>query len=108
MRNLQNPDIFAFGRIIKQANIKEEIKKLALDKNTDVESVGFDLLFTLFINCSDEQVEQLIYEFLASIFELDVEEVKRLDPLDTVEMLSNVADWKKWKGFFSSAAKSIR
>ena len=38
MRNLQNPDIFAFGRIIKQANIKEEIKKLALDKNTDVES----------------------------------------------------------------------
>ena len=38
MRNLQNPDIFAFGRIIKQANIKEEIKKLALDKQyfTDI------------------------------------------------------------------------
>lgn len=106
MRNLQNTDVFAFGRILSKANLKEEIKTLATREDANPESLGFDIIFALFTNCSDKAVEEEIYIFLASLFEMEIEDVKKLDPLETIEMLSKVADWEKWKGFFSLAVKS--
>ena len=108
MRNLGNEDIFAIGRILSKANLKEEIKKVAIGNEKDVEALGFDLLFTILISCSDRAVEAEIYEFLSSIFEMEVEEVKKLDPIKTFEMIKEVADWGKWKSFFSLAAKSTK
>ena len=106
MRNFQNTDVFAFGRILSKANLKEEIKTLATKEDANPESLGFDIIFALFTNCSDKAVEEEIYIFLASLFEMEIEDVKKLDPLETIEMLSKVADWEKWKGFFSLAVKS--
>ena len=108
MRTLQNTDVFVFGRILSKANLKEEIKKIATDKNTTPESLGFDLLFTLFTNCSDKKVEEEIFNFLASLFETDAESVKKMDPIETMEKLSGVADWEKWKDFFSLGAKLVK
>ena len=108
MRTLQNTDIFSLGRILSKANLKEEIKNIATDKNTTPESLGFDLLFTLFTKCSDKQVEEEIYEFLASIFEVDAEYIKKMDPIVTMEKLQEVADWERWKDFFSLGAKLVK
>lgn len=108
MRTLQNTDIFAFGRILKKANIKEEIKNITTNKETTQESLGFDLLFILFTNCSQKEVEEEIFAFLASLFEEDVETVKKSEPLETIEKLQKVADWKRWQDFFSLAAKSMK
>lgn len=108
MRSLQNTDIFAFGRILSKANLKEEIKKVAIGNDKDVESIGYDLLFTVFVNCSDKAVEEEIFSFLASLFEMEVEEVKKLEPMETFEMISKVADWEKWKSFFSLGVKSMK
>ncbi len=108
MRKLQNSDIFAFGRILTKANLKEEIKKVSIGNEKDVEAIGFDLLFTVFTNCSDKAVEEEIYSFFASIFETDVEEVKKMDPIETFEKISQVADWEKWKSFFSLGVKSMK
>lgn len=108
MRTLQNTDVFVFGRILSKANLREEIKKIATDKNTTPESLGFDLLFTLFTNCSDKQVEEEIFNFLASLFETDTESVKKMDPIETMEKLKDVADWEKWKDFFSLGAKLVK
>ena len=105
MRNLQNQDVFAFGRIISKANLKEEIKKVTVGNEKDIEAMGFDILFALFTNCSDEVVEKEIYLFLASLFEVEVEEIKKMDPIETFEKLAQVADWEKWKSFFSLGAK---
>jgi len=107
MRKLQNSDVFTFGRIIKEANIKEEIKQIATDKNASPESLGFDLLFILFTNCSNTEVETEIYSFMSDIFEMPVEEVKKLDPIDTIEKLKGVADWERWKTVFSLGVKSV-
>lgn len=108
MRNLQNKDVFAFGRILSKANLKEEIKSLSLDKDASPESLGFDLIYTVFINCTDEEVENEIYSFLASLFEEDVESVKTGDPIETFEKMKNIADWEKWKSFFSLGVKSMK
>lgn len=105
MRNLQNKDVFAIGRIISKANLKEELKSITISKETDVEAMGFDILFALFTNCSDKEVEKEIYEFFADIFEMSVDEVASMDPIETIENMKKVADWKKWKTFFSLGAK---
>ena len=106
MRNIRNEDIFAIGRILSKANLKEEIKKVAVGTEKDEEALGYEILFTIFLNCSNKEVESEIYEFLSSLFEMEIEEVKKMDPLETFEKIKQVADWKKWKGFFSLAAKS--
>ena len=108
MRNLQNQDVFALGRILSKANLKEEIKKVSIGKETDVESLGFDLLYTVFTNCSDKEVEDEIFSLLASLFEMEIEEVKKMDPIETFENISKVAEWEKWKSFFSLGVKSMK
>ena len=108
MRNLQNSDVFAFGRILTKANLKEEIKKVSIGNEKDVEAIGFDLLFTVFTNCSNKEVEEEIYSFLASLFEVEIEDVKKMDPIETFEKIKQSADWKKWKSFFSLGVKSMK
>jgi len=108
MRNLQNQDIFAFGRILSKANLKEEIKKVSIGNEKDVEEIGFDLIFTVFTSCSDTEVEEEIYTLLASLFETEVDDVKRMDPLETFDNLKQIADWSKWKSFFSLGVRSMK
>ena len=112
MRTLGNEDVFAIGRILSKANLKEEIKKVTVGKNIttekDAEQLGFDLLFTILVNCSDETVETEIFKLLASLFECDIEEVRKMNPIETFKKIKEVADWKEWKAFFSFAAKSMK
>lgn len=112
MRKLGNEDIFAIGRILSKANIKEEIKKVAVDRNikseSDMEQLGFDLLFTILVSCSDRSVETEIYQLLSSVFECEIEDVKKMDPIETFNKIKEVADWSEWKTFFSLGAKSMR
>ena len=108
MRNLQNSDIFAFGRILTKANLKDEIKKVSVNSEKDVEALGYDLLFTIFTSCSNKEAEAEIYNFLAPIFEMDVEEVKSMDPIETFEKIKQIADWEKWKSFFSLGVRSMK
>lgn len=108
MRSLQNTDVFAFGRILTKANLKEEIKKVSVGNEKNIEAIGYDLLYTIFSSCSNKEVEEEIYNFLAPIFEMDVEEVKKMDPIETFEMIKKIADWKKWQSFFSLGVRSMK
>ena len=105
MRELQNSDVFAFGRILTKANLKEEIKNISISKEADVESLGFDIMFAIITHCADKEVEHEIYSFLASLFEMSSEDVAKLDPIDTITKLNDIADWKRWKSFFSLGVK---
>ena len=105
MRKLQNTDLFAIGRIMSKANLKDEIKKLALSEDKDPESAGFELLYIVFTKCSTKEVEEEIFSFLADIFEMEIQTVKQMDPIETFEMLKKVDDWNKWKAVFTLAAK---
>lgn len=113
MRKLGNADIFAIGRILSKANIKEEIKKVTFNagdikSEQDMEQLGFDLLFTILVNCSEPSVESEIFSLLASLFECEIEEVKKMSPIDTFDKIKEVADWSEWKAFFSLGVKSMK
>lgn len=110
MRSLQTRDIFAMARVVTSLNLKDEIKKIAdkVDKNSNANDVGYEVIFTIFSKCTDENSEKKIYEFLAGPLEIKVEEVAKLDPVDLVERVLQIADIDKWKSFLSKASQLIK
>lgn len=50
MRKLITSDIFAACRMLKRIGVKEEVKKIAADKDSFVESfdAGFELIWNIF------------------------------------------------------------
>lgn len=106
MRKLKSSDLFAFARCIKNIGIKEEIQKVAKESNTvgDIWEKGFDLIYSLFEKAIEKKSEGFIYEFLSGPFEMTSEEVENMDLLEMMEGVSQLADFKTWKAFFTTAA----
>lgn len=111
MRNLETHDIFEAARLVKALGIKEELKKFCMDANSVKEitsaSVGYDLLYIIFDKATEEKAEMQIYKFLSSFFEIEPEEIAKLDPCEMLDKCLEVADVEKWKAFFSRVAKLI-
>lgn len=108
MRNLQTKDIFSMSRLIMSLNLKEELKKITVDKNSDINSVGYEVFFTVLGKCTDESAEKKVYEFLSGPLEVKTEEVASMDPLDLAEKVMEVASMDKWKLFLSKASQLIK
>lgn len=110
MRNLQTKDIFIMSRLIMSLNLKEELKNIAskVDKNSDINSVGYEVFFTILGKCTDASSEKKIYEFLSGPLEIKPEEVETMDLLDLLEKLMEVANLDKWKLFLSKASQLIK
>lgn len=106
MRKLKFPDAFAFARTIKQIGVKEEIKKAieGRDKEASAESVGIDILWTIFDKATEKKAEKEIYNFFAGPFEMTAEEVENLDLPELIILLKRLAAENNLTDFFKSAA----
>lgn len=68
MRNLTTADLFSAMRIIRAANIREDIKPVlrrAAEGKADVQNVGIDSILSFIEILSARNAEAAIYEFLA-------------------------------------------
>ncbi len=108
MRELQTSDIFAFVRLINKIGIKDELKEKAIAPNTDIESLGYDLIFMVIEKASDEKAEKEIYSFFAPIFGNTEEELRTMDAIEFLEKVTQVASLERWKSFFTSVAKLMK
>ncbi len=110
MRNLQAKDIFAMSRLIMSLDLKDEFKKIVdkVDGKTDLNSIGYEMFFTVLGKCTDEKTENKVYEFLSGPLEIKVEEVAAMDIFDLSEKIMEVASIDKWKLFFNKASQLIR
>lgn len=117
MRNLQTRDMFNAVRLIKNLNLKEDIRGIILnaankedsseDKNDNM-NIGVDLLFVILDKACEKNTEEKVYEFLAGPFECTSEQVASLDPIDLFENLKNVANIERWKTFLSKAVQLMK
>lgn len=109
MRNLQISDVFAFIRLIDETGMRDELKKMVMSKDSigdlTAESFGYDIIFMLLEKASTEKAEKAVYKFFGNIFEMEPKEVAKMDPVDFVEGIREVADIERWKAFFTSVAK---
>lgn len=112
MRKLTLPDTFAFARILKAADIKSEIlnfsKEIISRKNKNqeinIDEIGLEFVVTLITAAADVKVEEKIYSFLASVCEMDVENVKKLNLSQIKKFISIIIDENDLKDFFRSAS----
>lgn len=133
MRNLQTKDFFKAVRLIRAANLKNEIKavisevedkkkeikkireKIEADgitadeiKKTEipkfsVEDIGFEIMYTVLEKVAEAKVESAFYDFLSGPLEKTVEETECMEITEIFNEFKN-ADWGEWKKFFSKAS----
>lgn len=96
--------------MIKRVGIKKQIENItkSIDKLSDIEAVGFDIMWQLFDAITEAQGEQEVYNFLAGPFQLTPQEVADLDLADFLDGLKLIAKENNLVGFFKFAANSMR
>lgn len=117
MRKINTSDVFKLARIVRKANMKEEVKKIFSQiteakkddsKNIDdvQREVGMEMIAYLIEACGDELVEKDIYGLLAGISEKKESDIKNQSIDATIEMLKQIAKENDIQNFFSVAVKS--
>ena len=105
MRKLKTTDIFEAMRVIRKANIKEELTpfvKEAAQSDKPIEDIGVLGFLTLFEILSSKGAEQGIYDFLSKPFEMTPKEVADLEIADLVKLLNEMKELNDLSVFFGS------
>ncbi|MGN0503062.1 MAG: hypothetical protein ACI4HN_09060 [Ruminococcus sp.] len=112
MRKFTLPDAFAFARILKAADIKNEVinfaKEILARKNKkqkiNIEEIGLEFVITIITAAADVKVEEKIYSFLSSVCEMDIENIKKLNLAQIKEIIKIIIAENDLKTFFQSAS----
>lgn len=115
MRKLQTHDVFMALKLIRAAGVKDEVRAMVQmvetkEKNGqkfNIRDAGMEFIFGLLEKFAGTESENAFYELLSGPLEIDVEEIKTMDPLDLVEKiqgLQEVIDGERFKNFFKSVA----
>lgn len=112
MRKLTLTDTFAFARILKAADIKNEVinfaKEILARKNKkqglNIEEIGLEFVITLITAAADVKVEEKIYSFLASVCEMEIENVKKLNLAQIKKIIKIIIAENDLMDFFQSAS----
>ncbi|HCP14821.1 MAG TPA: hypothetical protein DIT32_03460 [Peptococcaceae bacterium] len=107
MRKLQTQDIFNTFRIIKKANLKEEIKpiiKMAGSGELNIEDVGIEGILGVIEIMTESKAEQAIYEVLSGPFEMDPAKIRHMDLIELAANLETLSKENDLKRFFTLLA----
>lgn len=112
MRKLCLKDTFALARIIRSANIKEELSKFGAEISTrkkagetlKAEDVGVEIFLTIIGSLSSESVEERIYDFYADLKGVSADEVSKYDFATVKEDITTLIKENDFKSFFQSAS----
>lgn len=102
MKKLTGKHVFQMAKIIKAANLKEELGEIfeKSQEGKSVEKVGIEGLMLVISACGDDKVEQRVYELLDDVFEAKVSDMS----LDAIaESFKQLAKENNLMSFFKSA-----
>ena len=112
MRKLSIKDAFTLARIIKSADIKEEIadfanriavKNKSKDETVNTEAVGLEFVITLLTSLSNKETEQEFYSLLADIRgDITADEVSKLSIPEVLDNVKTIIRENDIKSFFTS------
>ena len=107
MRKLQTSDVFNAMRLIKKANLKEEIKpilKQAASGEMNIEDIGIEGMLSFIEILAEKKAEQGIYDILAGPFEMEAKEVEKMELDALAEKLELLGKENDLKRFFTLLA----
>ena len=103
MKKLTGKHVFAMAKIIKAANLKEDLGEVIAKAQTgemSTEKVGIEGLMTVINACSDDKVEQRVYDLLDDVFESKVADMS----LEAIgQNFKQLAQENNLMSFFKSA-----
>lgn len=112
MRKLSIKDAFTLARIIKKADLKEEIadfanriavKNNSKDETVNTEAVGLEFVITLITSLSNKETEQEFYSLLADIRgDITADEVSKLSIPEVLDNVKTIVRENDIKSFFTS------
>ena len=121
MRKLQTQDVFKMARIIRTADMREQIsgtikkakqaerrqirEKGKASADRLIENVGIEILMSVLDACGNPEVERQVYDLLGGVAEKKPEEIKTQSFDATVELIKEIAKENNMKNFFSAAGK---
>lgn len=118
MRKLNTQDIFNFTKVMKAANLKEELQPLFLkgkeikseDNNTeaDIKQIGIEAILTVIEACGNAGVEDKVYKFLSGPFEMDEKTIAELSIEALFEKFEQLASENNISLFFKRAANLMK
>ena len=115
MRKLGLADAFSMARIIKAAEVKDEIIAFASEvqartksgEAVNVESIGFEFMLTLISAAANEKVEKEIYKLYASLKGCKPDDVKMLGLSEIRADIAELIKKNDLKNFFHLASRLI-
>ena len=112
MRKIETHDVFKMARIIKKAGIKGEFAKVFSESKalTDEETkstkeLGVEVIFRIIEACSGEELEAMLYDFVAGIAEKDAETIKRMSLDALIDTFKEMGKMNNLTTFFSTAGR---
>lgn len=107
MRKLQGKDLFTVSRILKKANIKEELVSMmaGVTNEADAGKVGLKAFLTLIEACGNDGVDAEVFKFLDDV--LEVKGTKTMDLFDLIELIKQLAAENDLKRFLSLVGSNL-
>lgn len=109
-RKLAFKDVFTFGKIIKEANLKSKISdifsEISADGNTAgnaQKQAGIKLISAILESCGETEVDKYVYKFLSDITNASAEQIQNCDIGEILTIFKDLADKNDLKSFFTSA-----
>lgn len=107
MKTPTTSDFFALGRLFAMLNVKEDIKTIFKNKqsNNDAFEVGYELIMTILEKATAKNVEKEIYKFLAMVSEKTEAEMQ--NPEMFIDTIAEIKDSAEWRRLFMKASELI-
>lgn len=109
MRKANMRDMFRIARILNDLDMKDTLfrasKQVTEEKETDIEKVGFNIIFDMTNKAFEENTELAIYECVAMPFEMSKEEVGNMAFLDFAKTFIDCFDIVGLLNFIRRAEK---
>lgn len=110
MRKLGLKDAFALARIIKAADLRDEIAAFGLEvrelqkaeKPANVEEIGIKFLITVATSISDEKIENQFYKLYADVKGAKADEIGMYDISTIRADITELVEINDLKSFFNS------
>ena len=110
MRKLRTIDLFAAMRIMRNANLREELKpviKMGAEGKVDVTDLGIEGVLYLIEATGSPKVEKAFYDFLAGPFECKAEDIEQMELTELFKNLKEFAEENDLTSFFTQLSNMI-
>ena len=107
MRKINTGDVFKLARLLKKGNVTQIVKRAYEEgrkKDADKEKIGMDVILEILCNCTDNEMERLIYGLISGICEKKPEDIESQSLETTIEDIKKIVRENNVINFWKAAS----